>query len=282
MDEGEQTLDADALQEAREVLDEGRAELREQAELVEERAQALRKQERELYYTHAAYRRLAELLEEGTIGLTRGIQGDHTDVLVVEQVQTRQRGTTAEPFNQIVLRPGMYPDSGRLELTEPELEQYPTDPSEYREFGLLVGATTTWAEVEAEAAQKAQYWREDWTEVRERLSQLERRAEAYDEVLERLALGQPLPWDEDDTAASGAGDEAPPIREARVVFAERSRAPASKTYIAGEVAEWATDAVYWYLRNGAGAEQAKDRVLGIAEQHDYHFGRRTLERRLEG
>jgi hypothetical protein len=168
-------------------------------------------------------------------------------------------------------------EAGRAELRE---QKEIIDEELQRVGEKLQAVEETRARVQA-GKQETKLAEAAWQHVQNLMS-LGRRRTAYQHILERLALGQPLPWEEDDTESGAGADELPPVREARVVFAGRSRAPGSKTYISDEVVEWATDALYWYLRDGSGAEDAKDRVLGIAERHDYHFTRRTLERQLEG
>lgn len=69
-----------------------------------------------------------------------------------------------------------------------------------------------------------------------------------------------------------------PVRRAREVFEDKSRPEGSNTENHERVKRWAVDAFSHFYGDGTGAERAKDRVLGIAAEHDYHFSRKSLER----
>lgn len=74
---------------------------------------------------------------------------------------------------------------------------------------------------------------------------------------------------------AGRSEKAPETT-AEEVFEERTRTKGN-TQVHSDVKEWAEGAFYHFYSD-VGAEKAKDRVQGIAESHDYHFSRRSLER----
>jgi hypothetical protein len=70
-----------------------------------------------------------------------------------------------------------------------------------------------------------------------------------------------------------------PKKSANELFSGKSRSEGANTHLDGAVKEWIHDA-YWHFRStsGLGSERAKDKVVGTAESHNYHFSRKSVER----
>lgn len=138
---------------------------------------------------------------------------------------------------------------------------------------ITVRGHTTWERVRKQARSRHDNWEAKFTESERKLGRLHQRADTYERLLERLALGDQMPW-------NIGGEERALVEDAGDVFDSRTRPEGSRSHIAYEVIRWAKKA-YWHYRDGRGAEAARDKVLGLAEQHDYHFSRRQLRRWID-
>jgi hypothetical protein len=82
-------------------------------------------------------------------------------------------------------------------------------------------------------------------------------------------------FSEDNTGS----DATTPETEAEHVFDGKTRMTGEKSHVHQDVKDWAQAAhLHFYRNKGMSVEDAKDRVLGIAERNDYYFDRRSLER----
>lgn len=99
------------------------------------------------------------------------------------------------------------------------------------------------------------------------------------EAARRIMWSVLYDWTLEEASQKGLGT-APPERSAPEVFKGKTRAPGKKgKEVHSDVREWAIDAwEHYYFDEGMSVEESKDKVLGIAERHEYHFARRTLER----
>ena len=72
-----------------------------------------------------------------------------------------------------------------------------------------------------------------------------------------------------------------PKKSAKELFSGKSRSEGANTHLDEAVKEWIYDA-YWHFRrmSGLGSERAKDKVVGIAGSHNYHFSRKSVERHV--
>jgi hypothetical protein len=80
---------------------------------------------------------------------------------------------------------------------------------------------------------------------------------------------------------SWEGRKPKPARDAEHVFEGRSRVAGANTRVPDEVRKRAASAFEELLEHTDGVEAAKDKVLNIAESHDYRFSRRSLERWID-
>jgi len=166
--EGEE-LSWEALEEAREILkNDGRAEVREQLSLIEERYEYCLRREERLFYTHDAYRILVSCMEEREAGV------------VMEEV----------PCSCLVVV-DRFRMAGRLWLAEDCLDAYglPQVPDDYLERGVVVGPEMTWEEALAEARDLERRCKNEKEDVQTRVQRLHTRRHTFREVVERLAAG---------------------------------------------------------------------------------------------
>jgi hypothetical protein len=95
---------------------------------------------------------------------------------------------------------------------------------------------------------------------------------------ESPTIPEPSIWDELVIPETWRGRTPKPERDAKSVFEGRHRDLGGPD-VAEEVKKWAVESFCWYKQwGGCSAKEAKDKVMGIAESHDYHFVRRGINR----
>lgn len=188
MDDVSEDVTAEAYREAREILEqEGRRELREQEEMILEGVQEARLAARRAWEAKLYWDLYAGAVNEAG-----------TDGSVVEGVPAETEIGEKPDVPLVMKGPGLWflAESAELCLSEHALPLGMERPPEH---AVEVTAETQWEAVGETVGERVAKCEVRLQETASQLDGLEKRRLAYGEVRERLAMGEPMPWEEEES-----------------------------------------------------------------------------------